>query len=175
LAAWRGWYHVNGGTYGTWLPGDPRGWRDRGHRTHVEGNYKHPPPAGSGTGLYEHSRDSLKQSPTRLKPEQLATVGGALLEMLARQSVEVIALSMNDVHFHLLARFPGVQVKMFVGRAKKHAYFLLREQGFAERLWEGGCHVLPIRDRRHQVNVFHYICAHRAKGAWLWTFRDQLP
>ena len=35
-SAWNGWYHVTGGTYGTWLRGDGRGWRDRKHRTHVD-------------------------------------------------------------------------------------------------------------------------------------------
>ena len=28
MPAWNGWYHVTGNTYGTWLPGDPRGWRE---------------------------------------------------------------------------------------------------------------------------------------------------
>ena len=38
MKAWRGWYHVTGGTYGSWLPGDPRGWRARGRREHVDGD-----------------------------------------------------------------------------------------------------------------------------------------
>jgi REP element-mobilizing transposase RayT len=173
MTAWRGWYHVNGGTYGMWLPGDPRGWRDRGHRTHVEGDYKRPPPQGIGAELYDRSRGLLQQSPTRLSREQRPIVGTALLEMLDRQHVEAIALSVSDVHFHMLARFPSPKVKSFVGRAKKHAYFVLRDAGIADRIWEAGCHVLPIRDRQHQVNVFNYICAHQEKGAWLWTFRDR--
>jgi hypothetical protein len=32
-----------GHTYGTWLPGDPKGFRTRHHREHIEGDYKKPP------------------------------------------------------------------------------------------------------------------------------------
>src|SRR3954468_9029001 len=40
---WNNWYHCMGNTYGTWLPGDPRGFRTRLHREHVEGDYRNPP------------------------------------------------------------------------------------------------------------------------------------
>jgi hypothetical protein len=33
------WYHVIISTYGGWLHGDPRGFRTRHHRAHVEGDY----------------------------------------------------------------------------------------------------------------------------------------
>ena len=46
--AWNRWYHVTCNTYGTWLRGDPRGWRERHHRRHVEGDYKHRPAPGTG-------------------------------------------------------------------------------------------------------------------------------
>jgi hypothetical protein len=49
MSAWRDWYHVTGSTYGAWLPGDPRGFRTRHHRQHVEGDYKDPPPRASTT------------------------------------------------------------------------------------------------------------------------------
>jgi len=39
MEPWNHWYHVNGNTYGTWLPGDPRGWRSYKHKRHVEGEY----------------------------------------------------------------------------------------------------------------------------------------
>jgi hypothetical protein len=42
--AWNDWYHVVVHVYGSWLRGDPRGWRARHHREHVDGDYKNPPP-----------------------------------------------------------------------------------------------------------------------------------
>ncbi len=52
-------YHVTWSTYGSWLPGDPRGFRTRGHRLHVDGDYRNPPPKGKYTGLHAHAKSSL--------------------------------------------------------------------------------------------------------------------
>ena len=51
---WWRWFHVILGTYGSWLPGDPRGFRTRHHRDHVDGDYKSPPPPG----IYEHFHET---------------------------------------------------------------------------------------------------------------------
>jgi REP element-mobilizing transposase RayT len=172
MEAWNGWYHVNGNTYGTWLPGDPRGWRSKRHRRHVEGDYKSPPPSGSGDGLHEHARGLLRQQPVYLTPAQRETAGRALVDMLLDQQVEVIILSLGVIHFHLLARFPDRQVRPRVARAKRHSMYLCREHGCTGRLWTRDVKVTPIADRRHQVRVFRYVGNHQRQGAWLWTFRD---
>jgi hypothetical protein len=175
MEAWNGWYHVNVNTYGTWLPGDPRGWREKHHRRHVEGDYRNPPPAGYGDRLHRQSQDLLKKPPVQLKPAQRELVGRALVEMLLKQEIELIVLAMGAVHLHLLARFPDKEVRRRVGRAKKHAYHLLLDEGFVGKLWERRANVVPIKDRQHQLNVFHYIVRHRDQGAWAWTFRDGTP
>jgi hypothetical protein len=173
MPGWNGWYHVNGNTYGTWLPGDPRGWRERKHKTHVDGDYRHPPPSGTGDGLHQYTRQSLKQPLVHLTAPERAIAGRAMVEMLALQGIEVLALSLDAIHFHVLGRFPGSSVRPITGRAKKHAYHEMHDQGFIGRLWGNGSNVVPITDRKHQLNVFNYITAHQAKGAWLWTFRDK--
>jgi hypothetical protein len=172
MAAWNGWYHVNGNTYGTWLPGDPRGWRTKRHRRHVEGDYKHPPPPGTDRPLHQFNRQSLRQPPVHLTPRHRQIAGQSLVEMLLHQSIETIVLCVTAAHFHLLGRFRDGQVRPPVGRAKKHACFVLKDGGLAGRLWTSKDKVTPIRDREHQVNVFNYICGHQAEGGWLWTFRD---
>jgi hypothetical protein len=174
MAAWNDWYHVNGNTYGTWLPGDPRGWRERGHKEHVSGDYKSPPPAGSGDLLHRYSQNLLKQPPMRLSHEQRTLAGRAMVELLMDQEIEVIAFALDSIHLHLLGRFPSVQVRPVVGRAKKHAYFVLRDRGFVGRLWGEGTNVVPIKDCQHQLNVFGYIARHKDKGAWVWTFKEGL-
>ena len=174
MTAWNDWYHVNGNTYGTWLPGDPRGWRERKHKKHVPGDYKNPPPRGSGDALHKHARTLLKQPPVQLDGPQREIAGRALVEMLLKQEIEVLVVSMDDIHFHLLARFRGCQVRPKVGRAKKHAYFELRNRGFHSRLWEDGSNVVPVTGRPHQLNVLAYIGRHTEQGAWVWTFREGL-
>ena len=66
----RTWFHVTTHTYGAWLYGDPRGFRTRHHREHVEGDYKNPPPPGTYAAKYERSKRLLKQDPVRLTQHQ---------------------------------------------------------------------------------------------------------
>jgi len=172
MAAWNHWYHVNGNTYGTWLPGDPRGWREKRHKKHVAGDYKNPPPPGSGDALHQYASSLLKKPPVHLDATQREIVGRAMVEMLLHQAIELLTLSMDAIHFHLLGRFLDRDVKPKVGRAKKHAYFNLRKQGFAGILWEKGSNVVPITDRQHQLHVFRYIGRHKDKRAWVWSFRE---
>jgi hypothetical protein len=171
---WRGWFHVNGNTYGTWLPGDPRGWRSRDHREHVEGDYRRPPPPGAYSGLYAHAQRSMRQAAVRLTPEQSKLAGQAMIERLVSLHSKPIAFSLDRMHFHLLARFSGLDVRDTMALAKKHAWFVLRERALAGTLWARGCRSLPVEDREHQVNVFRYIEAHAARGAWVWTCREGL-
>ena len=174
MAAWNGWYHVGGNTYGTWLPGDPRGWRERDHKKHVAGDYKNPPPVGSGDSLHRYSHKLLKEPPVFLTTAQRAIAGRALADMLTTQNIEVLVVALTAIHFHLLGRFPNTDVRPVVGRAKKHAYFKLRDSGFAGHLWGEGTDVVPITGRKHQLNVFDYIRRHVDEGAWVWTFREGL-
>ncbi len=57
---WRNWYHCMANTYGTWLPGDPRGWRSRHHREHVVGDYRNPPKR-SYANLHRKARSLMKR------------------------------------------------------------------------------------------------------------------
>ena len=172
MNAWNGWYHVGGNTYGTWLPGDPRGWREKRHKKHVEGDYNNPPPKGSGDAYHEHARDLLTQPPVHLDTTQRKAVGRALVERFVALDIEILTLSLDAIHFHLLARFPDNQVRPRLGRAKKHAYHELRDRGLIGKLWGGGSNVVTITDREHQLNVFAYIGRHKEHGAWVWTFRE---
>lgn len=174
MSAFNDWYHVNANTYGTWLPGDPRGWRERGHRKHCEGDYRNPPPKGSGDKLHQYAQRLLAKPPVHLDTTQQVLAGRAMVEMLLEQNIELLALCLDEIHFHLLARFPDTQVRPVVGRAKKHAWHALVDHGFEGKLWQDGSKVTPIGDRRHQLNVFRYITRHGQNGAWLWTFRDEV-
>ena len=170
MSAWNGWYHVNGNTYGTWLPGDERGWRARHHKVHVDGDYRNPPPAGAHDGLKQHAQSVMAQPPVYLTVRQRAIAGQALVEMLLEQEVELLALSLDAIHYHLLARFDDRSARQLVGRAKKHATFILKDTGHAGSAWTKRSRVLPIKDRVHQVNVFNYIVRHADDGAWTWRF-----
>lgn len=172
MKAWNDWYHVNGNTYGTWLRGDPRGWRARKHREHVEGDYRDPPPPGTYDALHARSQSLMKRSAVRLDPRQRRVALTALVEKLVEVGAQPIALSVDSVHYHILARFPDARIRHHVGLAKKHASHVLREHGLPGAVWAKRCRVLPISDRAHQVSAFRYIVRHAGQGASVWTYRD---
>lgn len=172
---WNDWYHCNGNTYGTWLPGDPRGFRARHHREHIGGDYRNPPPPGANRETLDRSRTLLRRPPIRLDAAHREIATGAMVEKLLTDEIEVIALSIDDHHFHLLARFRDHQPRHWVGRAKMHSSMLLRGHGLPGGVWAVRSRALPIRDREHQINVFNYVVKHRGRNAAVWTFRDGPP
>jgi REP element-mobilizing transposase RayT len=99
----------------------------------------------------------------------------AMVSKLLADGIELVALSVDDHHFHLLARFPDHSPRRWVGRAKMHASMLLRDWGLKGGVWARGCRALPVADRGHQVNANKYIVMHRRSGAAVWTFRDPPP
>ena len=104
--------------------------------------------------------------------QQRVIAGRAMVELLRNKESKSWFSHWMPIHLHLLGRFPNPQVRPVVGRAKKHAYFELHDQGFVGHLWGNGSNVVPIKDRKHQLNVFGYIARHKDKGAWVWTFRE---
>jgi len=171
--AWNDWYHVVVHVYGSWLRGDPRGWRTRHHREHVDGDYKNPPPAGKYDRVYALSKSLMKREPVTIELELRQFVVEAIVDKLRRDGIEILVASVDAKHLHLLGRFRDHRPHHWVGRAKKHASHLVRQDGLREDsggLWAKGARAEPIAERSHQVNTFRYILAHGGKGAAVWRF-----
>src|SRR5439155_24967154 len=166
------WFHVTAHTYGAWLYGDPRGLRTRHHREHVEGDYRNPPPPGTYDDKYQRSKESLKQPPVIFTPKWRKEVGIALRDKLLFLGARLLRLSVSGQHVHYLAKMPPACPKLWTGIAKKHAWFELRDRGWEGMLWAKGSKTTPVKDRKHQLNVYGYIGDHAHKGAWLWSFND---
>ncbi|MCC6681198.1 MAG: hypothetical protein IT445_09900 [Phycisphaeraceae bacterium] len=114
--AWEDWYHCMANAYGTWLPGDPRGFRTRHHREHLEGDYKQPPPTGRYEQRHHNARQLLRQSQIVLEAFDVRlftcrVFGHALLF----HQIELRELCLSRVHLHLLARFrpPPAESKLW--------------------------------------------------------------
>src|SRR4051794_17420788 len=95
---WNNWFHCCGSTYGAWLRGDPRGWRARHHREHVDGDYKNPPPKGKYDRLYEYSKKLMKRERVELTPEQREHACRLMAEALQFHHVELIDLCVGKKH-----------------------------------------------------------------------------
>lgn len=198
MLPWRNWFHCNGSTYGTWLRGDPRGWRARHHREHVEGDYKSPPPAGMYDGLHQYSKHLVKREELLLDWEHRVVACREMGRSLVAHGVQLVELGVGAAHYHLLARFtpvgsercPGIRIpglpegreldtfellirvaRHFLGIAKKDSARALSDAGLVAQggIWAVRGSVKPILDRQHQINVIGYIRDHAAEGAAVWS------
>lgn len=169
------WFHVTVGTYGNWLYGDARGFRTRHHREHVEGDYKSPPPPERYAERRRRSRESLKAPPVTLAPSWRPIVGRALVERFQGLGGFVLCAAMSGRHGHLLVKLPGAVGREWAGQAKRHAWFVARDAGWTGKLWGIRSRALPVKDRPHQVNAYHYILAHEEEGAWVWKWTKPSP
>jgi hypothetical protein len=166
------WYHVIVTTYGAWLDGDVRGFRTRHHREHIEGDYKNPPPPEQYADRRRRSQESLKQPPVSLEPAWRPIIGWALVERFQQLGGFVLCAAMSRQHGHLLVKLPLGVARAWAGLAKKHAWFIARDAGWQGKLWAVRSRPIKVRDRTHQLNVYHYILDHVHEGAWVWKWQS---
>jgi hypothetical protein len=162
------WYHVVLTTYGNWLPGDSRGFRARHHRQHVEGDYKSPPKQDY-SALHAKSAAQMDYSVARMSHDYREIVGLALVDRLHRLGGFVLTVAVSATHVHMLVRLPKREARRWIGLAKKHAWFEMRDAGWQAKLWAKRGKILPIRDSFHQRNCFAYILRHIHEDAWVWV------
>jgi hypothetical protein len=169
------WYHVVLGTHNSWLPGDPRGFRARHHKVHSSGDYRQPPPVGEHDGLHRYSGE-VSGTVVNVPASVRSVVGQALLTRLARRGLRVVALAVGAAHAHLLVELPRGRAAQsdVLGQAKSASSHAIRRL-LPGRVWAAGWKMVPVHDRRQQLQTMRYIVAHARQGAWVWTWRDGLP
>ena len=117
-APWNDWYHCNGNTFGTWLPGSDWGFRTRHHRRHIDGDYKNPPPPGKYANDLARSNKLMRRPKVILSLAARRLICDAIFESLRGDGILVVAACVNGHHFHALAKFPDRRPRHWVGRAK---------------------------------------------------------
>lgn len=200
MPAWNGWYHCMCNTHGTWLPGDPRGFRTRHHREHIEGDYKKPPPVGQYETRHGEAKRKMDRPAVVLSvAARSAALHAVLRALIEFHEVEVLSCAVGGKHMHILARFgqvvgaagdtsgeptPGRRglrerdpARFYMGIAKERSAKVLAASGMADvgGVWAKRGKVAPIKDRSHQLNVFQYILDHKREGASVWSFRNGWP
>jgi hypothetical protein len=165
----RVWFHLIFTTYGAWLPGDPRGFRTRHHREHVEGDYESPPEPGIYEGLHEANQETLKQPPTVIASEYRPLIGSAIRDRLQMAGGEVAIVSCGGQHAHVLVRLPDCDARLPGGLAKKHATFEAHAAGLVGELWGDRGKIVRVKNQQHWENTYQYILDHQAEGHWIWA------
>jgi hypothetical protein len=174
---WNDWYHVMCHTYGTWLPGDPKGFRTRHHRQHVDGDYKNPPPADKYDRLHERSRELMKRDPVHLTPEQRKRAVEEIVKSFSKWNIALKTLGIDEIHLHALARVPDHNPRHWMGLAKKECSAYMKRDGLAPAggLWAVRCECKPIADAAHFANADDYIRDHEHAGAIIWPAPPIIP
>jgi REP element-mobilizing transposase RayT len=92
-------YFITFHTYGTWLPGDPRGSVDAQHRTYGT------PYVGSGEeGRFASSARRLIHPPIYLGPEERTVVLRTAQEVCRHRGWELYAVNVQSNHIHIVIR-----------------------------------------------------------------------
>ncbi|HEX8912687.1 MAG TPA: hypothetical protein VF796_10045 [Humisphaera sp.] len=98
MRPWNNWVHCVGSTYGAWLRGDPRGWRARHHREHVDGDYRSPPPKGVHDQLLARSKALMTRPGVRLSWDARVEVCRAIVQALSFHHADVIDACVGPTH-----------------------------------------------------------------------------
>ena len=169
IRPWNNWVHVTGSTFGTWLRGDPRGWRSRHHREHVEGDYRNPPPRGMYDELFQRSKESMTREGVELSWDARVLACRKMVQALRFHYAEVADFCVGKIHYHGLVRFYPIDPEVWkairgerrsqerdprhlMGIAKKESARALSREGLVAPggVWAGGC------GRRWIRNSFHF-------------------
>jgi REP element-mobilizing transposase RayT len=85
-------YHIIWTTYGTWLPGDPRGWIKSGVFGVQEPNPE----------LEQHAREMMAEDEVRLTPEQRAAVEQTIRDHCRIRKWLLHAVNVRSNHVHVV-------------------------------------------------------------------------
>jgi len=165
------WRHIDIHTHNSWLPADPRGFRNRGHRIHSSGDYKSPPPAREHEGLrlaIERQAGDRVRIPNPLR----ALVGQTIIDNLTDHGHQVVCLAVDAVHAHILVELPDSPpaIRRIIGWAKQKSSTAI-SHSLPGQIWSDGCSYKPVDNKPHQRSVYRYIPTKQGRSAWTWDFK----
>ena len=165
----KAWRHVIITTHGSWLPGDPRGWRSRHHRIHSSGDYKNPPPKEEHEGLREYHRNR-SDDPITIDRDLREIVIRAFVEKLRDLRFSVVVVSASGRHVHALVELPDDrrEIRRIIGKCKQRASHAVRNV-LPRSIWAEGGEYKLVKDDSHYGNTFNYIRTKQEPDALVWS------
>lgn len=123
-------YFITWTTYGTWLPGDQRGW----NRKH-QGDIKRPNPA-----LEKSARAKMTEPELRLSPKHRAIVENTIRKHCEIRGWHPHVVNPRTNHVHVVVTAPGYNAKTVRDQFKAWCTRKLKESGLTRKnIWtEGG-------------------------------------
>lgn len=164
------WWHVSWNTYGTWLPGDPRGFRNRDHRIHSSGDYKRRPPESEHAGLHRYSK-RVSDHEVVLKTASLRKeVCQALLDTIDEMEVRCMVVTVCRVHVHLVIELPIEEASFRTSMTRLKTYSSAKvEHKPQSRLWARLWRNDLIDTPEYRQTAFEYDRDKQGPYACVWT------
>jgi hypothetical protein len=164
----KAWWRVDIGTYCSWLPGDERGFRNRDHRIHSSGDYKHRPAPEEHQGLRNHNRERCPE-PVAIPRDLRLKVATKIAEVLLRLGHRVLVVSCADRHGHVVAELPidEREFNRVVGTAKCQSSSAIRK-ALPGRVWGRDDKHDMLKDRPYQINAVKYVRDKQGRQAAVW-------
>ena len=103
------------------------GFRNRDHRIHSSGDYKHRPPDGEHAPLHDYQKARAAHAVV-LPGDVRSRIGEALREKLGALEARVLIVAVSGMHAHLLAELDADYelVKRCAGQLKQRASHVVR-------------------------------------------------
>lgn len=176
------WWLVTCTTFGTWLPGDPRGFQTWRGREYVPPPKRYAKPgeptyhAVDYVAEYKAATDSLTQESVSFNEVQRHIVVGAIVDDIAETAVLPAILAVGDVHLHVLAKFGSLRIRPTMGRFKAAATKELhRGKIDSDRVWTRGCHMKSKGSREEFIAAFRYVQRHEHEGCVVHVWDENVP
>jgi hypothetical protein len=170
------WWLISWTTYGSWLPGDPRGyctWR---------GEQYVPPPkryAKAGEPTYQasahatvHTRaKTISDEAVYLTREEIEIALSAMMAEIAQIPIVPAIMSVGDWHVHWQCYFGPLEIRPVVSRVKAAATRELNTHGFqGKKPWTKGCNMRSKATRQACQNAYRYVGNHREQGCLIYEW-----
>jgi REP element-mobilizing transposase RayT len=142
-------YLITWTTYGTWLPGDERGWVDRGTP-----GVQAPDPARQGAAYQQ-----LVEAPVILDPEQRALVEATVRAHCDFRHWSLHAVNVRSNHVHVVVTAPATEPKKVMDQFKAWCSRRLNERAgkVQDRWWTRHGSTKWINDEDYFHNAIRYV------------------
>jgi REP element-mobilizing transposase RayT len=143
----------------------------------VDGDYKNPPPKGKYDAIYARSKKLMKRAPIKIATDLRQFVANMFAEKLRTDQIEVLIISADAKHVHILARFPDHNPRYWIGWAKKYVTQTVKAHSPAvglnlasgDGLWAKRSHPEPIESRPPTPHLRVHPRP-RQRGGKIWRF-----
>jgi REP element-mobilizing transposase RayT len=119
---------------------------------------------------FQRSKELMNRDPVYLTCDQRTRVLNEFVRCFQKLESDIVAISIDRIHFHVLLRAPNHNPRHPLGLAKKESSAYMKRDAVGPHggLWGTRTECKPVADERHFERVIAYILNHATRGAVVW-------